>query len=1609
MTSSSPPAITPALTEQQKLSFLLEATGDLDTAQVLQKNLPTALLNASADTLATLDTTVRELHAVQARVEADMSRLQPLNDFCAAALDTAMRARWSAVFDVRKDYLELPGSYCGCEAVTPSGGGAPVIPPATPTLLEAAMQNFTEDEAGDGHFPEASVIRIASKPAGVPGLTPSAFAGFCRELNLGQQYQQHFQQVFTGGKTDAEKAASAALSRNVTALKKQLLQLDLHLALIKKHITEEGFQTIRRLIDAGGVANAQNLRLRDKPLIMQGVELLDSCIWGVVVFSEHAVDLYPEQWCLVYMPGEPHQPLCEYKSYTDFQNYLELKLGGDSYKSYFTHCIGEVDKVEFFRKFADTGSLGHVRQLPISDSLFDFMFKSHVGKLQIDARSLAVPTADVDEEERKKRLMHYLEIGLTVANVAGFVVPVLGQLMMGVAIGQMLAEVYEGIEDWSRGDRQEAFSHLLSVAENIVLMVAVGAGIKGLKTLAIKTVKKHPEFFQPFMAILDRSGQPRLWKPELSVYERPLPSGAEPDASGLFKVGSQTFARVDNHYYAVTQNPVSKTWTIQHPARPHAYAPPLEVNSHGGWRHVAEQSEQWTGAYTLKRIDPRLVRYADSRLEMIRRLTNTRFDELHRLSDDGLPMPVRLQDMIERFGLERRVNDFVAAMERGEATDPRHVEEQLQALPRLANWPQDRYIKVVDENERIVETFPPGAIDDDTLSVIVSQAELEKGELLQTVIDGLYPTEVESLVGKDVPAAAAGGKLANVLGAAVKSDRRSTFDYLYRRLEQRLGDEESKLRSTFPDLPARYARDLIRQAPSVERLHLRTSGRVPMALAQKSRQTLREVRVDRALSGFYLTDIANADTRKLMLSLLPRLNGWDPDFYLEVRARTLDGEVLETLGTKSAGSSNVCTLVKNGSDYEVFDSDGKSLGQATSGPDGVYHAILKSLSLRQREALGFAESKPDDGWRLRSKLLDSALDEREGCAQVLEGGQFEPVASESFCTLADSPEDPATHSRRLLRKVKKLFPSFTDVQAREFLDQAGNDHLTRAIRVRQLQDDLGRLRNVLKTWVNDEVGMRALNAPLYEVFECRQHVAFDIEDCFRREVFLPDELYRPAYGLRLDGMRFGKLPALPSGLNFDHVRHLSLQNMLLDDDAAYFLNAFRNLETLELGRNNLTRLPEVVSLMPNLRRLGLSSNRIQLTDHSLLKLSRMRGLQSLDLGGNPLGATVNVSEMFDLTDLGLRNTRTTELPVGLHRLPNLDRLDLRDNDISELPQWLFDAPHRLTETINLRNNPLSESSRTLLDNYRTSVGVGMGFLENDIARLDEQRARSIWLIETGGTVGARRLQVWNAIKDDPMAEGLFHLLAELNNTADSQHVREDLSRRVWRVLEATENDSGLREQIFDLAANPINCADNAALNFSHLEVAVHVRNVLRVSAGRQPSASVLMRLAKDLFRLEQVDLIAAEHAEEQNSPDPLEVTLAYRTGLASALGLPGQPAHMRYAELADVTGEELATAIHRVQSAELSSRWLDFLVRQSFWTDYLKSSFSQQFDAALAPHQTEVQALFDKADELSSADYLSEMGRCAARKEQTENALLKRLTTQVIQQVERGSCVVPAD
>jgi hypothetical protein len=293
------------------------------------------------------------------------------------------------------------------------------------------------------------------------------------------------------------------------------------------------------------------------------------------------------------------------------------------------------------------------------------------------------------------------------------------------------------------------------------------------------------------------------------------------------------------------------------------------------------------------------------------------------------------------------------------------------------------------------------------------------------------------------------------------------------------------------------------------------------------------------------------------------------------------------------------------------------------------------------------------------------------------------------------------------------------------------------------------------------------------------------------------------------------------------------------------------------------------------------------------------------------------------------------------------------------------------------------------------------------ARLDEQKARSTWFPEQAGDQWSKREPVWSALKDDKTAEGLFHLLAELGNTAESDKVREDMTQRVWQVLRAAEAKTSLREQLLDLAANPINCTDSAASNFSHLEVAVEIDTVVAAAAEARVPAAPLIKLGRGLFRLEQLEQIARDHVSRNLSVDPLEVSLAYRTGLADHYDLPGQPRHMRYASLSGVKAADLETAISKVDAAELSSKWMDFIVRQPFWRDYLRRTESVRFTDTDEVHAEKIQAVFDQADTLTSAEYLKQLDTVMVAKDKAETDVFKTLTNEALKTIDLAACAIP--
>ena len=1366
MTDKDP--VTPAsrsFTDTDRLSALIDMTGDLESAETLQKTLPAWLTAATPEQIAAFAGAMRELQASQLKVQPTLDALKPLYEFCRVELTEALKTQFNVEFDVEKDGVELPGFDCGCPGSTATDDVAKQKVIAKRSLLQAAMHNFTVDETADDGFPPGGIVRVVSTPSGLPRLTPSAFAKVCRDLDLGKRYRTHFETTFK----------PATVSADIRQLKMSALKADAHSALMKGHIGDSAFQMLQSLELNSGTGSAVGvtpIHYASAKVHMQGLELFGTCIWGVVIFSKRSLKDHPIDGCVVYMPNEPNRPLYEYSTFALFEHYLTQQLKVSSYADFFAGYVDESNKADFYTSLTQKKALS-IQVPPLLATLFSFLYQSHVTKMQSDAQVLAVPTAKVDAEERQKRLEGYEEAGLLIANIAGLFVPVLGQLMLGVAVGQLLGEVYDGIEDWRHDDRADAMAHLLNVAENIAMMAAFAAGTKAIGSLFKRTVAQHPDFFSRFTSISNAADKPRLWLSDAAPYRRSLATDVIADGKGIYLVDTQRFIKIEDANYAVEFDMTLAVWRVRHPGRPDAFSPIVEHNGEGGWRFAHEQPESWTsGLYALKRINPRLAAMDEGRVEALRKLTDTSVSLLNKLAEENKGLPPRFKDSIERFRIEQRLTNFIADMEKGYARGAEYAQEQLHTLPSLPGWPADRYIEVLDDEHKITAMYPSTTlVADEELSVEVTETQLAKGELLDTVVAGLYQREVEALLGSGVVKGTESGLLAKKIAAAVKADRRSVFKYLYQRYDQSPVSDVQKVRSVFPELPASLAQEFMDTTSSVERLRLRETGRVPMVLAQNVRQGLADIRLDRALAGFSLPEIAEADTRKLAVQLLSRLRGWSNDVRIELREGSIAGTLSVSVGNEDAMLKRV--IINTMSGHEAFGSDGKSLGVA-SGSNSLYGAILRAIPVEKRTAMGITGIDDSDAWRLCDDLLGKGVEDRAVTERLFSGAAIEESPSPGDCLRADEPVPDSTHPRALVRKVIKLYPLFTDAQARMFLDELGSDHLTRARAIKTRQQALKKLRGVLSTWRADETGRLSATESLSERRQNRQQVSDTLENSWRRLFFMRNEKDVSVPGLRLDKMRVGKLPILPPEITFEHVQYLSLQNMELDNDVAYFLKAFKNLESLELGTNKLTLVPEALSQMPALKHLSLVSNDLQLTEQTLKKLNGMRSLETLNLSANQrLGATLDVGRMFDLRYLSLRDTRATEIPKNLARLPNLDRVDLRENEIKDLPEWLFGSTRRFSETLNIRQNPLSDKSQTQLKQFRERVGVGMGYLEDDIARLNEQKARELWLPDEWASTA--RTATWTAFKDDPASDGMFRLLAELGDTADAEYVREDMT------------------------------------------------------------------------------------------------------------------------------------------------------------------------------------------------------------------------------------------
>ncbi|MBF8638694.1 hypothetical protein IRZ48_18535 [Pseudomonas fulva] len=792
------------------------------------------------------------------------------------------------------------------------------------------------------------------------------------------------------------------------------------------------------------------------------------------------------------------------------------------------------------------------------------------------------------------------------------------------------------------------------------------------------------------------------------------------------------------------------------------------------------------------------------------------------------------------------------------------------------------------------------------------------------------------------------------------------------------------LHRDFPTLSTRAGRELLATAGDGERKQLLEQHKVPLALAERARWALHDARLDRACAGFEQTNAVNRDTEQLALGLLDASWPWDSSIRVEVRETKPDGDVRASVGATAASETRFLILTKQG--YLAADHTGRALPGAVV-DDGFFHALLRTLDPSQRADMGAVSATPA---KLANALADHAFADRVQAAQLL--GMAPPGKSRPPMRLGDGrigyalSGRPEGSRRAMLQGYQQIFPTLSEMDIEVYLErvrlqgQQPWDHL------RTLQQCLVDLGDNLTAWRRE-----ATTAPLPER---RRQIARRIRQCWRRKRPDVDGEYR----LVIDSERIDSLPVLPAHAIFDHVTHLTLRRAHLSNITEGFLERFPNVRTLDLSHNLLSSVPEGVQALTQLTELRLTRNQIVIDDAGLARLSALTRLRTLDLSHNPIGQLPPLGRLLDLQRLHLRDTGLAELPVEVYMHPALEEIDLRDNRIADMSPTLAHS-HRRLAGLSLHDNPVPEPTQTELRGTLGDAGATALPLRRHGPGGQESLER--WLADSSPEERVLRSEHWKALADEPGSDDLMRFFNDLGRSNDYHFQGIDLRRRIWALIEVCVENSQVREAVFQQAAGPRTCADQMLLMLSLFEVRALV-TTRTAGLAAADTAPALVRIGRELYRLDEVDRVAAQHIARERATNPyglideVEIHLAYRAGLVRPLGLPAQSRYMYHRVFSDVNDVHLRDAARSILLAESNARIADSLLQRTFWIDFLRTSYSGEYETLNQPYHVRLEALLQGQESMTEQQILEAVGTLADERSAAERQLTLSLTLRLL-------------
>ncbi|VVQ04386.1 hypothetical protein PS918_04500 [Pseudomonas fluorescens] len=278
--------------------------------------------------------------------------------------------------------------------------------------------------------------------------------------------------------------------------------------------------------------------------------------------------------------------------------------------------------------------------------------------------------------------------------------------------------------------------------------------------------------------------------------------------------------------------------------------------------------------------------------------------------------------------------------------------------------------------------------------------------------------------------------------------------------------------------------------------------------------------------------------------------------------------------------------------------------------------------------------------------------------------------------------------------AKELFPALDAQDASDMIYDLPGTLEEGRVQLRHWRAELRQLTEDLSQWARNVATHHPLSGKPLDASQVQAEQVSRAEFQQKLEQFW--RLRRESSNMRAEHFEanlafFGDMPLLTT--DFSHVQSLTLNGNSTIGGTGPFLELFPDLHTLQMRQFALDQIPQALPRMTRLKELELTHCRVTLTPAGQTTLSSLVILESLDLSGNPLVLTPDLTAMSQLSDIRLSDTAITSLPNGLTTLPHMSNAFLDGNQITELPDALFSPDLDLVEKINLANNPLSPTSR----------------------------------------------------------------------------------------------------------------------------------------------------------------------------------------------------------------------------------------------------------------------------------------------------------------------------